>query len=69
MGCVLRNPPSVVAPGVALVDRMEALWAAHSEMCEGQRFPTAGVSVYLRGCTLGLGWGLVLVNQLQKNVG
>ena len=36
VGCVQGDPPSVVGLGVALVDGMEALWVAPSEVLGGQ---------------------------------
>ena len=36
MSCVQGDPPSVVGLGVALVDGMEALWLAPSEVLGGQ---------------------------------
>ena len=45
----------MVVLGAALVDGIEALWAAPLEVLGDQRRSAAGVDVQLRGCALGLG--------------
>ena len=42
VGCVLGDPPLVVAQGVELVKGTEVLWAAPLEVRGGQRFPVKG---------------------------
>ena len=55
VGYMLGDPPLVVVLGVTLVDGMEALWVAPSDLLGGQCRAAAGVAVYFHRYSLGVG--------------